>query len=320
MLVQYSKTTNKLTGKSKNGDAVKVEELINESIYMFLVADGVGGCVGDYKASKTVVDEFCKNFRENENKNNIKNRISNAIEITNQTILNEIGFYKGMKSTLVLAILNTKSKKVYFVGIGDSRIYNVTSNNVTQLTKDQTKTIIRRKQDGTPITVNGSIVNATGVTNVFGIKKLTYKINEFEIKKTQAFLLASDGFYSGLSNGYKDFMELLKASDLKREFELLAKKVFNQQNDDASAVFFRVIFEEDNTEILERVKIPELLLQNITTQRVEYINKYLNIIERDNIELSFSYYEKAIKLLMTLGINESEIYQRLVSLLKKSRR
>lgn len=319
MKIQYTQVIKKLFSKSKNGDAIKIVELLDEDIYLFLVADGVGGCVGDYKASETVVEEFCKNFKENRNTKVIKVRITNAIETTNKTILNEIGFYSGMKSTLVAAILDIKSNKLFYVGIGDSRIYNIVDSYVSQLTKDQVKTIVRKKQDGTPITVNGAVVNATGVTNVFGIKNLEYEINEISINKTQAFLLASDGFYSKLSGDFGTIKSLLKTPDLEKPFELIAKKVFNQQDDDSSAIFLRIIFENDNSELTKMVKIPELLLESITTKNIENTYKYLNLIDQDTVKLTFAFYDKAIKALLNSKSNDSDVYQRLVSLLKKAR-
>ncbi len=315
MILQYTSSSNKLSTKNKNGDNFKILELKDEDIALFLVADGVGGCVGDYKASATVVETFCSTFSDETNET-IERRISNAIDKTNETILNETGFYRGMKATLVALLLDFNTQKGYYVNIGDSRIYNI-KESCEQITEDQTKSVIRRKKDGTPIVYAGAIVTARGVTNTLGINNLTYEIKELDINTTQSFLLATDGFYSKMSEA-----EIIKVSNsvaIEEVFKKTCRNVFNQQEDDATAVFVRVINDNEELGVNKKINLPNELVKAIEEKSTVKIKELLSTIETDNILLPFAFYDKTVSLFMKSNIKDSAIYRRLINLLKKSR-
>lgn len=320
MLIQHTQATNKLSCKDKNGDALGVFSIEVENLMFFLVADGVGSYVGDYKASKTVVDTFYTSFISIEPKNNLKKRIAKALEITNSTLLNEEGYYNGMKSTLVLAVLDTNKHKLYYVSIGDSRIYNITKNSCKQITKDQVKTIVRRKQDGTPLTLGGVIINATGITNALGTKDFNYSIKELTIKETQSFLMATDGFYDKLHESFEDINAVANAVDVNIAFKEVSNLVFSQQEDDATAIFFRVVFQNENSKLSQSLKIPESIFHALNTNNIDSLNSNLDFIENNELKLPFEFYDNTIKQLIAININDSDIYQRLVSLLKQCKR
>ncbi len=315
MIIQHICSSNKLKSKSKNGDAYKILELTNEQISLFLVADGVGSCVGDYKASNTVVETFCEIFLQKKG-NNIKSRISNAIEKTNKAILNEKGFYKGMKSTLVALVLDQNTHKAYFTNIGDSRIYNI-KDHCNQITEDQVKSVVRRKKDGTPIMYAGAVVTAKGVSNVFGIPDLTYEIKELNINSSQSFFLASDGFYSTVNE--EIITEISNSVDIEEVYKKVSNNVLEQQKDDATSIFVRIIIDDDNSPLNKTIKLPNELTNAIKNKSITKIIEQLDYIENNNILLPFNFYNNTISLFMKSNINDSEIYQRLVALLKKSR-
>ncbi len=315
MILQYTSSSSKLSTKNKNGDNFKILELKGEDIALFLVSDGVGGCVGDYKASATVVETFCSTF-SGETNETIERRISNAINKTNETILNETGFYRGMKATLVALLLDFNTPKGYYVNIGDSRIYNI-KERCEQITEDQTKSVIRRKKDGTPIVYAGAIVTASGVTNVLGIHNLTYEIKELDINTTQSFLLATDGFYSKMNEA-----EIIKVSNsvaIEEVFKKTCRNVFNQQEDDATAVFVRVINDNEESGVNKKINLPNELVKAIEEKSTVKIKELLSTIETDNILLPFAFYDKTVSLFMKSNIKDSAIYRRLINLLKKSR-
>ncbi len=315
MILQYTSSSNKLSTKNKNGDNLKTLELKDENIAVFVVADGVSRCVGDYKASETAVEIFCKTF-SNEKNAIIKSRISNAIDEANRIIINETGFYKGMKTTLVALILDFNTKKGYYVNIGDSRIYSI-NEHCTQITKDETKSIIRKKKDGTPIVYAGAVVTASGVTNLMGINNLTYEIKELEINTTESFLLATDGFYSKVSE--TEIIEVANSVSIEEMFKQVCWNVFNRQDDDATAIFVRVVDDTKDSTLNNQMNLPNKLIKAIKEESAPQIEELLSDIETNNILLPFDFYDTTISLFMRTNLKDAKIYQRLIILLKKSR-
>lgn len=319
MSVSYATSSKKLSSKTKNGDACEVMEIKEENLILFVLADGVGGCVGDYKASKTVVDSFLTNFSENNFLQNITERIEKSIEAVNNIVLSETGYYKGMKSTMVACVMDQKSSILHFVGIGDSRLYQVNEQGLEILTQDQVKAVIRRKQDGTPIIQAGAIVNAIGVTNLIGTSYLKYEVKSLEVNCTTSFLLASDGFYNNLSATSETLLNLHSSLDIKGNFQKIVSDIAQKQDDDATAVFFRVEKHNEQNLLSKQRLVCQDLLRAIESGNVELTNKCLTYIEQNKVEQTFEFYDSSIKKMKQSNFKESEIYHRLITLLKKTR-
>ena len=101
-----------------------------------VVCDGMGGHVGGATASHIAVDTIHK-FMEEQYYNDPREAIGMAIEMANKAILAEAAARPelcGMGSTCVLLLI--REGKVYLGHVGDSRIYLIRTNTITQLTKD----------------------------------------------------------------------------------------------------------------------------------------------------------------------------------------
>lgn len=334
MTLEYTFSSNKYKQKEKNGDYLGVFTLEEENITLFLLSDGVGGCVGDWKASETCINLFYKFFERNSIENDIIKRISISLEEVNNNILLEEGFFKGMKATFVVVIFENDKSQIHYASIGDSRIYKISQNEVSQISKDQVKVVVRRKKDDTPYTQNGSIINAQGVTNVMGAEPLDFEVNSLKIENDTSFLMASDGFYSKISQLDKTLQNISNEVAIDSAFKQLAKQVTIHQDDDASAIFIRISKNSDETQITlddifenntkfskleinnaicnELIKAVKIKDDNIALQLIKQISKH-------NIQFSFEFYDSAIKLLMNSNVTDDTVYQQLVSLLKKSR-
>ncbi len=310
----------KLSSKSKNGDAVTVFEIPEEALMVFLVADGVGSCPGDYKASDTAVEHFELRFRESVNKQNITDRIKDTINQVNEHILTEEGYYSGMKTTLVAVVVDRGHSQLYYTSIGDSRLYRFNENTVEQLSNDEVKAVIRRKQDGTPITQGGAIVNAVGVTNVLGVPRVTCEIKTVSIEKSSSFLLATDGFYSKMMDASIYLPKLHKTLYGATQFYQLAQDVARQQDDDASAIVFRCTLEDDNDLWKAQQELFDQLVHFIEIKDEKEALGVTNIITFGGYENSFEFYDLAIKRMRELDFNSGTLYSALVGLLRESRK
>ena len=103
---------------------------------LFVVADGMGGHkAGDF-ASSYAVEVLLSTIREDENSNPVK-IIRAAIENANTQLLREASdneTMSGMGTTMVLVTI--VGHYAYVANVGDSRLYLVDENKISQITKD----------------------------------------------------------------------------------------------------------------------------------------------------------------------------------------
>ena len=103
---------------------------------LFIVADGMGGHKAGEYASKTTVETIAEYIRENDS-GSIISAIRKAIEEANKRVLKEaiIDIKKeGMGTTVVAASIT--EDKVIVANVGDSRLYIVNEESITQITID----------------------------------------------------------------------------------------------------------------------------------------------------------------------------------------
>ena len=103
---------------------------------LFIVADGMGGHKAGEYASKTAVETIVERIRENDSGLMVA-ALKKAIGEANQRVLKEaiIDIEKeGMGTTIVAATI--KGEKLIVANVGDSRLYVVNENSITQITAD----------------------------------------------------------------------------------------------------------------------------------------------------------------------------------------
>lgn len=129
--MRFKSLTNKGKVRSSNEDNL----LIRDEIPFFMVADGMGGHLGGEIASKIAFSVSSKY------KFDLSDPIQSLSDLTNK-INNEIyqnsdnPENRGMGTTFAAAVI--KENKLYYVNLGDSRIYlyNKSENKLKKLSKD----------------------------------------------------------------------------------------------------------------------------------------------------------------------------------------
>lgn len=113
-----------------------------DTIYAFVVADGMGGQLAGEKASQMAVDlvpkELARRFGPGEADDEaIQRAIRDSVAAANQEILGLSHIqteFSNMGTTIVLALF--RNDRAYIAGIGDSRAYRIRDGQFEQLTKD----------------------------------------------------------------------------------------------------------------------------------------------------------------------------------------
>lgn len=131
-------------GKARemNQDYYYVTPAQDETIKLYILADGMGGYKGGEVASNLAVNNvknyICNNFSKiPKEKEEILNLINSAIEYANMIVYEkslEIQDLHDMGTTLDVVIIY--GNKIYIGHVGDSRVYRVRKNIIRKLTSD----------------------------------------------------------------------------------------------------------------------------------------------------------------------------------------
>jgi len=172
----------KAVTRSKQGERSSNNE---DSIFaftsagLFAVADGVGGGPAGEQASKLTVNTICQHLSSCQTS---QSEILAAIDAANANVLDHAlkTRQQGMACTLSLAWISDNQLTCF--NIGDSRIYQLRQENLSQLTVDH---IIEKK-------IHGRLKRY--VTNVIGIENSPgAEITKFSWQDGDTLLLMSDG-------------------------------------------------------------------------------------------------------------------------------
>lgn len=199
------------------------------SDYSFLmgVFDGVSSASGSGQAVN-IAKEFVVNNYKNFKKDKMTD-LSNLIFELNNTLCNSSLNDPFMTYALLEIPKDNDNSSCQFSSMGDSRIYAITPQYVSQLTTDDS-------------------IEANFITKFLGKHNLIYsdfKIIEHSLIE-KAFLLCTDGFYSVIEFNKTGFLEIIKALNLKKWSYIkyrMDKLMLNKNKDDATYILVRI---EDN--------------------------------------------------------------------------
>ena len=228
---KYYANSNVGMQRQKNEDYYKVFTYAGYNIY--IVADGMGGYQGGEIASKMAVETISSSIETAidkgliETKNGICLTIIDSIKRANLKIFEyakKDEIYKNMGTTIVVVV--EKNNKLYYVTVGDSRIY-ILSNELKQISKDDTYVAALVKDK--IITEEEAKVHPQRhvLTKALGIgKKVELSYNEREINNKDILLICTDG----ITNMIED-KEISKILDENRNTEIdVANKLIESAN------------------------------------------------------------------------------------------
>ncbi len=226
--------------KKYNEDAIELLE-INSGV-LAVLCDGVGGDNGGDLAARIALKSAIHFFSASES-NNYLERVKLAIEESNRFVLNHSstsGTIKNMATTLDLIFI--KDNIAFYGHIGDSRIYHLKSNRLSQFTKDHS--LVQKLLDEGYITHKQAanhpqknvIIKALGESENIQPDISKIKLNQSEDNR---FFLCSDGVSNLITNS--ELEEILIGTDLE-EIKGKLKKIIRMRSavDDYSFILIEV--------------------------------------------------------------------------------
>ena len=200
--------------------------------YLFLVADGLGGCGKGEIASMLVCEEILRQFNTVE-----KFDINQAVIDANSLLLaRQKEFGTKMKTTLVAAWI--RKDITLFVHVGDSRIYAFNRSGIIFQTEDHSAAWISRqaslvKEDVRNMEDRNVLTRALGMSDEIQIEQQKLKNSQYE-----SFLLCSDGFWEFVLE--KEMVESRKKWQTPRKWldkmRLVLQSRISNDNDNNTAI------------------------------------------------------------------------------------
>lgn len=210
----FTKFTSPGAEKKYNEDAIELSE--KNGGLLAVLCDGVGGDHGGDLAARIALKSAIHFFAASDSIDYL-DRVKLAIEGSNSFVLNHSSAsapIKNMATTLEMIFI--KDHLAYWGHIGDSRIYHLRSNRLTQLTKDHS--LVQKLLDEGYISQKQSenhpqknvIIKALGEGESIEPDISKVKFNESESNR---FFLCSDGVSNLISNSELEKILLIKNLD-----------------------------------------------------------------------------------------------------------
>ena len=208
---------------------------------LFIVADGMGGHkAGDY-ASMHTVDRFVEVIRELGEEHGVQDAINEAVTAANAYIYQrsrENSNLSGMGTTLVLA--SCIGNEAIVANIGDSRLYLVNDDAMTQITRDHSLVEEMVTLGGIDREMARNHPDKNIITRAVGVKeKVAADFFEVDLTKGDKLLLCSDG----LTNMLRD-EEIYQIIQDNKDLEQAAKALVDAANENGGRDNIAVVLVE----------------------------------------------------------------------------
>lgn len=235
--------------RSSNQDAVD-GGLINDSNAMWAVlCDGMGGANGGNIASQTTIDVTKENIGlfdfkggEYQSESFLKEIVYNANSIVYHKQLKNPEL-SGMGTTMELVMVN--NKKAMITHVGDSRVYLIHNDEITQLTVDHS--VVQELVNRGELTPEQAMVhpNKNFITRAVGVNPyIEVDFNEVPFDNDDIIVMCSDGLSNYISEqGILEFVRKYKADELTNALVEEAKQHGGRDNITVAVLYANNIWE-----------------------------------------------------------------------------
>lgn len=196
--MQYWSLTDPGCVRAQNQDALQILQLDRNTL-LCVVCDGMGGAkagnVASDMAAQVFSDQVKNNYHGSMSKEAADRMLEQAVSQANFTVYDcasQNEDYYGMGTTLVAALIRGKSATV--VNVGDSRVYRVNGDGISQITTDHSLVELMLRRGELTQEQARNFPGKNYITRAIGTEP-TVKCDIFhqELKRGDSLLLCSDG-------------------------------------------------------------------------------------------------------------------------------
>lgn len=214
------------------------EKLVKEKGVFAIVADGMGGLDNGKESSSIVVDSMMRYFTEKPFISAVPIELRNMLVSANNQLLQYLAQKGSVRSGSTAVSVIIKDNELYWISIGNSRIYLYRNKKIYTLNRDHVygAELFQKAIDG-EISFDEALTHPDrkALTSYMGISEITeidQNIKPFRLLPGDKIVLCSDGVYGSLEEN--ELTEALKSDAQDAAFELeqkvLAKNIRGQDN------------------------------------------------------------------------------------------
>lgn len=211
----------------------------DDSICLYIVADGMGGHNAGDVASRVAVESCIDYVKKEKSKEDMISVLKSAIIFANQTIFNmskKNQGLNGMGTTITSCLIHDRN--VIVSNVGDSSCFLIEKDKVTKITKDHS--LVQELIDDGSITEKEALThpNKNIITRALGTNsEVDVDIYKLPLNRSSKFLLCTDGLSNVVS---KDEMhEIISKNNNKEACKLLVDLCKNKGGrDNISVIVF----------------------------------------------------------------------------------
>jgi len=182
-------------------------EFVHHSGFLAVVCDGIGGMAFGDKASRYAVQEMLTSYMKKTPQQTIIEALHCGLEAANHAVLNlakETGMVGNVGTTLAAAVVH--NEQLYWISVGDSRIYLLHDGHVVQMTQDHNYAMelehgVQQGQVSREQAAHDP--ERQSLVSYLGIPKLPYisvSASPISLQAGDIVLLCSDGLYGSLTH------------------------------------------------------------------------------------------------------------------------
>lgn len=210
------------------------EDFTQEWGVLAVLADGMGGLQGGKEVSHIAVQSFLEQYVQSTELKSIPEKLLSSLETANVAVLEyarEHGLMGRVGTTLVASVIFRN--ELYWLSVGDSRIYHNNGEVITQLTTEHkyAKELDDMVAQGM-LTADEALLDPQreSLTSFIGlekIEKMDLSMESLPLEKGDSIILCSDGLYGSLSD--EEIREVCQYLPTQEAAEELIKLVLTKQ-------------------------------------------------------------------------------------------
>lgn len=223
-------------GKLRGGDCFCISEVAGENILVLAISDGVSSSPCDWLASETACRVVIDAFVHGEGHS--RSRLQKSVYLAHNAVQQIVGVCAGGLATLVIIAWRRDEDKVFFVNVGDSRLYKGVAEDIIQVSRDDKESVLITR-DGKPMMVGGQPVFKFGLTSAIGQREpLNFRVEELDFGSGEVLLLATDGAH-GEGRFVTNIKDLICRQSLDEKLAPVVKLLSSEYEDDATLIVLR---------------------------------------------------------------------------------
>ena len=204
--------------RTMNQDACFAEHL-DKNTLLCVVCDGMGGAKAGNVASNLAMEVFAQEMKNSYHSDlsgdKLKSVLENAVKLANFTVYDQAQQFEdfsGMGTTLSAALI--RGREVTAVNVGDSRVYRINEEGITQITKDHS--VVQLMVDRNEMTPEQAKTypGKNLITRAIGTESMVAcDIFNVKLQKGDRLLVCTDGL-SNLLSDQEMLFEVLHGGEL----------------------------------------------------------------------------------------------------------